>query len=170
MAAQGLVSWWVGLYRGLWRFASVPDLLNIFKASILGLLAVVIGLFFYSRLDLVSRAALLVYPFALTMLLGTPRLIFRAWKDQRLLRSDETAERVLILGAGMAGMTAAYELQKAGYKVQVLEYNNRAGGRSWTVRGGDTYTELGGATQHCACEDAGRGFGVRGSGQPARGD
>ena len=56
---------------------------------------------------------------------------------------------VLVLGAGIAGMTAAYELQKAGYKVQVLEYNNRAGGRNWSVRGGDTYTELGGATQHC---------------------
>ena len=34
MVAQGLVSWRVGLYRGLWRFASVPDLLNIFKASV----------------------------------------------------------------------------------------------------------------------------------------
>src|SRR6187551_2069018 len=40
---------------------------------------------------------------------------------------------VLILGAGIAGMTAAYELQKAGYKVQVLEYNGRAGGRNWSV-------------------------------------
>jgi monoamine oxidase len=56
---------------------------------------------------------------------------------------------VLVLGAGIAGMTAAYELQKAGYRVQVLEYNNRAGGRNWSVRGGDTYTELGGATQTC---------------------
>jgi monoamine oxidase len=56
---------------------------------------------------------------------------------------------VLVLGAGIAGMTAAFELQKAGYKVQILEYNNRAGGRNWSVRGGDTYTELGGATQHC---------------------
>src|SRR5665213_534636 len=48
---------------------------------------------------------------------------------------------VLILGAGMAGMTAAYELRSAGYKVQVLEYNNRPGGRNWTLRGGDRYTE-----------------------------
>jgi monoamine oxidase len=55
----------------------------------------------------------------------------------------------LILGAGMAGMTAAYELRNAGYKVQVLEYNGRAGGRNWTLRGGDRYTELGGATQEC---------------------
>jgi len=56
---------------------------------------------------------------------------------------------VLILGAGMAGMTAAYELRNAGYQVQVLEYNSRSGGRNWSIRGGDRYTELGGATQEC---------------------
>jgi monoamine oxidase len=56
---------------------------------------------------------------------------------------------VLILGAGLAGMVAAFELRKAGYRVEVLEYNNRAGGRCWTLRGGDIYTELGGATQRC---------------------
>jgi monoamine oxidase len=56
---------------------------------------------------------------------------------------------VLILGAGMAGMTAAYELRNAGYEVQVLEFNGRAGGRNWSLRGGDRYTELGGATQEC---------------------
>ena len=56
---------------------------------------------------------------------------------------------VLILGAGLAGMTAAYELRNAGYKVKVLEYNARPGGRCWTLRGGDHYTELGGAKQSC---------------------
>lgn len=114
MVAQGLVSWQVGLYRGLWRFASVPDLVNIFKASLIGLLAVVLGLFFYSRLDLVSRAALLLYPFVLTLLLGAPRLLFRAWKDQRLLRLDDAAERVLILGAGQAGEALVRDLRRAG--------------------------------------------------------
>jgi monoamine oxidase len=59
---------------------------------------------------------------------------------------------VLVLGAGMAGMAAAYELRNAGYKVQVLEYNARAGGRNWSLRGGDRYTELGGATQECRFE------------------
>ena len=54
---------------------------------------------------------------------------------------------VLVLGAGLAGMLAAHELAKAGYKVQIIEYNNRAGGRNWSLYGGDTYTELGGATQ-----------------------
>jgi monoamine oxidase len=56
---------------------------------------------------------------------------------------------VLILGAGLAGMTAAYELRNAGYQVQVLEFNGRPGGRNWTLRGGDSYTELGGFTQQC---------------------
>ena len=56
---------------------------------------------------------------------------------------------VLVLGAGIAGLVAAFELRKAGYKVQVLEYNSRPGGRNWTLRGGDTYSELGGETQHC---------------------
>jgi monoamine oxidase len=55
---------------------------------------------------------------------------------------------VLILGAGIAGMVAAMELRDAGYKVQVLEYNGRSGGRNWSLYGGDTYTELGGFTQH----------------------
>ncbi len=56
---------------------------------------------------------------------------------------------VLVLGSGIAGMVAAYELRNAGYKVQVLEYNARAGGRNWSLRGGDNYTELGGFTQRC---------------------
>ncbi len=55
---------------------------------------------------------------------------------------------VLILGAGVAGMVAAMELRDAGYQVRVLEYNGRPGGRNWSLYGGDSYTELGGATQH----------------------
>jgi monoamine oxidase len=63
------------------------------------------------------------------------------------LSGDPKGASVLILGAGMAGMCAAYELRKAGYKVQILEYNDRPGGRNWSLYGGDTYTELGGFTQ-----------------------
>jgi monoamine oxidase len=66
------------------------------------------------------------------------------------LEGDPKGASVIILGAGLAGMTAAFELGRAGYKVQVLEYNNRAGGRNWSIRGGDSFTELGGAIQHCA--------------------
>ena len=48
------------------------------------------------------------------------------------LDGDPKGASVLILGAGLAGMTAALELRKAGYKVQILEFNSRAGGRNWT--------------------------------------
>src|SRR5471032_1331452 len=65
------------------------------------------------------------------------------------LEGDPKGALVIILGAGLAGMTAAFELGRAGYKVQILEYNTLPGGRNWSIRGGDVYTELGGATQHC---------------------
>src|SRR6202161_3437116 len=65
------------------------------------------------------------------------------------LQGTPKGASVVVLGAGIAGMTAAYELRNAGYQVQVLEYNARAGGRNWSLRGGDRYTELGGFTQEC---------------------
>src|SRR6201991_2679693 len=68
------------------------------------------------------------------------------------LEGDPKGASVLILGAGLAGMTAALELRQAGYKVQVLEFNSRPGGRNWTLRGGDSYTELGGFAQTCQFE------------------
>src|SRR5258706_9533476 len=68
------------------------------------------------------------------------------------LEGDPKGASVLVLGAGLAGMTAALELRKAGYKVQILEFNNRPGGRNWTLRGGDSFTELGGFKQTCEFE------------------
>ena len=65
------------------------------------------------------------------------------------LDGDARGTKVLVLGAGVAGLVSALELSRAGYNVQVLEYNPKVGGRSWTLRGGDSYTELGGATQVC---------------------
>src|SRR6195256_6409920 len=75
------------------------------------------------------------------------------YKGPIKLEGDPKGASVLILGAGLAGMTAALELRKAGYKVQVLEFNSRPGGRNWTLRGGDKFTELGGATQTCEFDE-----------------
>ena len=69
------------------------------------------------------------------------------------LEGNPKGASVLILGAGLAGMVAALELRKAGYKVQMLEYREKAGGRCWTLRGGDTYTEMGGFTQNVGFDE-----------------
>ncbi|MGH3973106.1 MAG: flavin monoamine oxidase family protein [Pseudonocardiaceae bacterium] len=52
-------------------------------------------------------------------------------------------QSVLILGAGIAGLTAAYELGKLGYACTVLEAQNRTGGRNRTARRGDKLYEIG---------------------------
>lgn len=61
--------------------------------------------------------------------------------------------KIVILGAGLAGMTAAYELSRGGYDVTVLEARSFAGGRCQTARKGFTLTELGGETQTCDFDD-----------------
>src|SRR3954469_20183731 len=43
--------------------------------------------------------------------------------------------RIVVVGAGLAGLTAAYRLQRAGYLPVVHEASERAGGRCWTIRG-----------------------------------
>ena len=61
--------------------------------------------------------------------------------------------KVVILGAGVAGMSAAYELGKAGYQCTILEARNRVGGRNFTVRK-DTVVEMtDGSKQVCAFDD-----------------
>ena len=114
LIAQGLVFWQVGLYRGLWRFAGVPDLRNIFKACAFGLFAIVLGLFLYNRLDMVPRTVLVLYPLALMGMLGAPRLLYRAWKDSRNERTNSASVRILILGAGHAGEALVRDLRRFG--------------------------------------------------------
>lgn len=59
-------------------------------------------------------------------------------------------QSVAILGAGVGGLCAAYELDRAGYVVTILESSDRAGGRSLTLRPGDSFREMGeGPTQTC---------------------
>lgn len=113
LLAQGLVFWRMGLYRGLWRFASVPDLWNIFKSCLLGLLAIVVVLA-YKRFDGVPLSVLLAYPLALAAFLGGPRLLYRAWKDYQLANAGQLSQRVLILGAGGAAEMLVRDLRRSG--------------------------------------------------------
>ncbi len=56
--------------------------------------------------------------------------------------STDKKKHVIILGAGLSGLTAAYELTKLGYTYTLLEARGRSGGRCWSVRKGSTNTEL----------------------------
>jgi monoamine oxidase len=64
-------------------------------------------------------------------------------------------KKVIILGAGIAGMTAAYELRKAGFDCTILEARNRPGGRNWTVRDGTKVEFTDGTIQNCDWQDGG---------------
>src|SRR5262245_45621993 len=60
-----------------------------------------------------------------------------------LAQGSGTGRSVVILGAGIAGLVSAYELQRAGYRVTILEARDRIGGRVWTIRGGDRIVQTG---------------------------
>jgi monoamine oxidase len=72
---------------------------------------------------------------------------FRAPERSDFTLTGRSARRVIVLGAGIAGLTTAYELGKAGYDCTVLEARGRTGGRNFTVRGGTEQTDLDGYTQ-----------------------
>ncbi len=113
LGTQALVLWWTGLYRGLWRFASLPDIWNIARAATLGSLAIALAVFLLNRLDGVPRAVLLIYPVVLMMLLAMPRFAYRRWKDSRYgAGSRLPVRRVLVLGAGSAGESLIRELRR----------------------------------------------------------
>jgi FlaA1/EpsC-like NDP-sugar epimerase len=117
LVLQGSVLWATGLYKGLWRFASFPDLWNIARASAFGTVAIVIAL------ALVQGPAIgqwmptvLIYPVLLFVLLGLPRMCYRFWKDSQKKGSvpGKGLKRVLIIGAGRSGAMLERELRRRG--------------------------------------------------------
>src|ERR1041385_3395074 len=70
-----------------------------------------------------------------------------------LAKGSGGGRTVAILGAGVAGLCAAYELDRAGYDCTILEAGKRAGGRSLTLRRGDTFQETGGPVQQCRFDE-----------------
>ena len=80
-----------GLYRGIWRFASLPDLFNITRAVSLTVLVFLPVMFVLTRLETFPRSVLLIDWFVLIALLGGPRLAYRLFKDRGL---DHILERV----------------------------------------------------------------------------
>lgn len=62
-------------------------------------------------------------------------------------KGDGGGKHIIVLGGGLAGLASAYELRKLGYSCTILEARTRPGGRCWSVRGGDSASEISGPTQ-----------------------
>lgn len=105
---QGSVYWIFGLYRGVWRFASLPDLVRITGAAFVGTALVVLALFIINRSLLIPRSVPVLYFGMQLILLAGPRLLYRWLKDHNL--NLRAGERVLIVGAGRAGEMLARDM------------------------------------------------------------
>ncbi len=133
---QGILNWRFGLYRGLWRFASLPDLWNIIRAALLGALSLTLILFVWNRLEGIPRSLLILYPVFLVVGLGGPRLAYRLWKDHSLtLRSLRPGRRVLIVGAGRAGETVVRDMLRDPSFVPLGLLDDREGLRGAHIHG-----------------------------------
>ncbi|HIP53767.1 MAG TPA: polysaccharide biosynthesis protein [Chromatiales bacterium] len=128
---QAVVFWAVGLYRGVWRFASIPDLARILKSTFLGTVLSILVLFIFFRLEDVPRSVPILYGMLLVMLLGGPRLLYRWHKDRELL-GEHKGQRVLIVGAGQAGEMLVRDMlrDRDGFRpVAFVDDNPRRKGR-----------------------------------------
>ena len=105
-----------GLYRGIWRFASLPDLFNIARAVTLTVLIFLPVMFVVTRLELLPRSTLLIDWFVLIALLGGPRLAYRLFKDRGLDHILERAKHqtvpVLLISAKDGADTFIREMMR----------------------------------------------------------
>ena len=111
---QSAIFWGFGLYRGIWRFASVADLRRILFATVSAtvLIPLMLGLF---RIEaIVPRSVLIIDPLLLMFIMGGSRLIYRLWKENLLYGNFHLrGEPVLVLGAGEAGVQLSRELSRS---------------------------------------------------------
>lgn len=108
VAAQAFALHYFGLYRGVWRFASIPDFIRITKAVAVGIVFSIVAIFLLMRMEGIPRAVFPLYGLLLISLLGGSRLLVRAIKDRK--QYSEGGQKVLIVGAGRAGEMLARDL------------------------------------------------------------
>ena len=119
--------WHFGLYRGVWRFASLPDLKRILRAVGMASVAVVLVLILFRIESVVPRSVLILDPILLVLMMGGSRFAYRAWKDHHLVRRLGDTKPALILGAGTAADFLLREIHRtpSGYEVLGLLDDDR---------------------------------------------
>ena len=120
-----------GLYKGIWRFASLPDILRILKAVVLGVITSMVVLFVLTRAEGIPRSVPIIYGILLVMFLSGPRLLYRWVKDHNIYLPK--GQKVLIVGSGNAGEMLARDIlrnQNQAYQpVAFVDDNPRRQGR-----------------------------------------
>jgi len=103
-----------GLYRGVWRFASVGDLKRIILAVGTAAVLVAAVLFMLRTSTVVPRSVLVLDPILLMMMMGGSRFAYRAWKERDLYGMRLTqGEPVIVLGAGEAAIALLKDLARS---------------------------------------------------------
>jgi FlaA1/EpsC-like NDP-sugar epimerase len=114
LPVQGAIFWAMGLYRGLWRYASLQDLRRIVVAALLATAAIPI-VYLMARIDaILPRTVLLMMPIALVALMAGSRFGYRMFREH--LRARDThnkGEPVIVIGAGDAGVSLLRELSRS---------------------------------------------------------
>jgi FlaA1/EpsC-like NDP-sugar epimerase len=111
LAVHAAAFWALGLYRGLWRFASLPDLKRILVAVGIAAMAVPAALGMARLGFAVPRTVYVLTPLLLVLFMSGSRIAYRAWKEGQLgLLSKPGARPVIVLGAGVAGASLIKEL------------------------------------------------------------
>lgn len=111
---QGGVFLVCGLYRGLWRFASLNDLRRIVLAVGLAAILVPLVLVMFRVQAVVPRSVLLLDPILLVLFMGGSRFAYRSWKEHRLYGlTAALGEPVLVIGAGASGTRLAKDLAQS---------------------------------------------------------
>lgn len=103
MPIYGGVFWYFGLYRGIWRFASLPDLVRIVKAVFWGFIIVTICVFLFFEQTGIPRTVLCLTPLLVSVFLIAPRFGYRFFKDRYRQFRRKEGKRTLVVGAGHAG-------------------------------------------------------------------
>ena len=111
---QAVMFWSFGLYRGMWRYASVPDLIRILVAVGLSALILTVLIFMMGWQHIVPRSVLVLDPVLLVMAMGGSRFAYRAWKEHQLYGALHLrGEPVLVLGAGDAAVNLLKETARS---------------------------------------------------------